>query len=305
MMFLTILAALIPVFLLVGLGGLVRNRLSENAWTGLDRLNFDILFPALLFSATASRPIPLTQVAVIGVSVWALLFAAMVLAYLCRRWGPDTFIDFAGLWQCSWRFNTALGLVAAQSLAPAATALMPIVVGMAVPMANILAVSALSRGNGLGLFKTIKTVAMNPFFLASFSGVLVGISGTTIPAPIMAPIDLLAAAAIPLALLSIGATMDWTALARLDLFRGLLNTIKLMVMPIMAILISLLFTLSPDHAAALIVFAALPTASAAHVLAAGFGAARRPVATMIAQSTLISAVTLPIWVYIASLIGAP
>ncbi len=304
-MFLTILAALIPVFLLVGLGGLVRNRLSENAWTGLDRLNFDILFPALLFSATASRPIPLTQVAVIGVSVWALLFAAMVLAYLCRRWGPDTFIDFAGLWQCSWRFNTALGLVAAQSLAPAATALMPIVVGMAVPMANILAVSALSRGNGLGLFKTIKTVAMNPFFLASFSGVLVGISGTTIPAPIMAPIDLLAAAAIPLALLSIGATMDWTALARLDLFRGLLNTIKLMVMPIMAILISLLFTLSPDHAAALIVFAALPTASAAHVLAAGFGAARRPVATMIAQSTLISAVTLPIWVYIASLIGAP
>lgn len=304
-MFLTILAALIPVFLLVGLGGLVRNRLSENAWTGLDRLNFDILFPALLFSATASRPIPLTQVAVIGVSVWALLFAAMVLAYLCRRWGPDTFIDFAGLWQCSWRFNTALGLVAAQSLAPAATALMPIVVGMAVPMANILAVSALSRGNGLGLFKTIKTVAMNPFFLASFSGVLVGISGITIPAPIMAPIDLLAAAAIPLALLSIGATMDWTALARLDLFRGLLNTIKLMVMPIMAILISLLFTLSPDHAAALIVFAALPTASAAHVLAAGFGAARRPVATMIAQSTLISAVTLPIWVYIASLIGAP
>ena len=303
-MFLTILTALIPSFLLVGLGGLVRNRLSENAWTGLDRLNFDILFPALLFSATASRPIPLSQVAVVGLSVWALLFAAMGLAYLCRPLGPERFINFAGLWQCSWRFNTALGLVAANSLAPSATALMPIIVGMAVPMANILAVSALSRGNGLGLLKTIKTVAMNPFFLASFSGVLVGISGQTIPAPIMAPIDLLAAAAIPLALLSIGATMDWTALARLDRFRGLMNTIKLMAMPSMAVLIGWGFSLSVDHASALIIFAALPTASAAHVLAAGFGAERRPVATMIAQSTLLSAITLPIWVFIAAYVGA-
>jgi predicted permease len=295
---------LIPSFLLVGLGGLVRNRLSENAWTGLDRLNFDILFPALLFSATASRPIPLSQVAVVGVSVWALLFAAMGLAYLFRPMGPERFINFAGLWQCSWRFNTALGLVAANSLMPSATALMPIIVGMAVPMANILAVSALSRGNGLGLLKTIKTVAMNPFFLASFTGVMVGISGLSIPAPIMAPIDLLAAAAIPLALLSIGATMDWTALARLDPFRGLLNAIKLIAMPLMALLIGLLFSLSTDHTSALIIFAALPTASAAHVLAAGFGAERRPVATMIAQSTLLSAITLPIWVFIATYIGA-
>ena len=302
-MFLTILTALIPSFLLVGLGGLVRNRLSENAWTGLDRLNFDILFPALLFSATASRPIPLSQVAVVGLSVWGLLFAAMGLAYLCRSLGPERFIDFAGLWQCSWRFNTALGLVAATSLAPSATALMPIIVGMAVPMANILAVSALSRGNGLGLFKTIKTVAMNPFFLASFTGVLVGISGQTIPAPVMAPIDLLAAAAIPLALLSIGATMDWTALARLDRFRGLLSGIKLMAMPFMALIFGWLLSLSADHASALIIFAALPTASAAHVLAAGFGAQRRPVATMIAQSTLLSALTLPIWVFIAVYVG--
>jgi predicted permease len=303
-MFLTILTALVPSFFLVGLGGWVRGRLSENAWTGLDRLNFDILFPALLFSATASRPIPLSQVAVVGFSVWALIFSALALGYLCRPLGPERFVNFASLWQCSWRFNTALGLVAAKSLPVSSAALMPIVIGMAVPLANILAVIVLSRGNGLGPFKTVKTVAMNPFFLASFSGVLVGITGVTIPAPIMAPIELLAAAAIPLALLSIGATMDWTALARLDRFRSLLNTIKLIVMPLMALLISLIFSLSPEHASVLIVFAALPTASAAHIMAAGFGADRRPVATMIGQSTLISAVTLPFWVLVALYVGA-
>jgi len=49
----------------------------------------------------------------------------------------------------------------------------------------------------------------------------------------------------------------------------------------------------------LIVFAALPTASAAHVLAAGFGANRELVATLVAQSTLLSAFSLPIWIGIA------
>lgn len=303
-MFITILAALIPSFLLVGLGGLIRKRLSENAWLGLDRLNFDILFPALLFSATASRPIELSKIATIAFSVWALLFLSMGLAYLLRTWGPDRFINFAGLWQCSWRFNSAVGLVAAGSLMPSASILMPIVIGMAVPMANILAVSALSRGNDLGLGKTIKTVLMNPFFLASLSGVLVGISGYKIPTPIMMPIDLLGRAAIPLALLSIGATMDWMALAKLNRFTALMNAIKLISMPLCALLMGVVFGLAPAQTAVLIVFAALPTASAAHVLAAGFGSERTPVATLIAQSTLISAVTLPIWVYIATLIQA-
>ncbi len=49
-------------------------------------------------------------------------------------------------------------------------------------------------------------------------------------------------------------------------------------------------------------FAALPTASAAHVLAAGFGANRELVATLIAQSTLLSAATLPVWITVAELL---
>jgi len=294
----------VPCFLLLALGGFVRNRLSDNAWQGLDRLNFDILFPALLFSATASRPIPLTDIASIAVSVWGLLFAAMGLGYFLRRIGPERFINFAGMWQCSWRFNTPVGLIAATTLMPSASALMPIVIGMAVPMANILAVSALSRGNDMGIGKTITTVLKNPFFLASFSGVLVGISGLTVPNLIMAPIELLGRAAIPLALLSIGATMDWNALAKLTLFTALINTIKLMAMPFMALALGWAFGLSADKSAVLIIFAALPTASAAHVLAAGFGADRGAVATLIAQTTLLSAMTLPLWVFVATVVGA-
>ncbi len=46
-----------------------------------------------------------------------------------------------------------------------------VAVGLAIPMANLLAVSALSRGSG-SLVQTLKRIATNPFLIASVSGCL-------------------------------------------------------------------------------------------------------------------------------------
>lgn len=291
-----ILAGLVPSFLLVGLGGMVRRRLSENAWTGLDRLNFEILFPALLFTAAASRPMDVSRVMVIGPSVCAILTLGLIAGFAARRFGPERFLDFAGAWQTAWRFNTALGFVAVTTVSQADTAMMAVVAGMAVPVANIFAVSALSRGGNLGLLATVKRIALNPFLLASVGGVSVGLSGLNVPILILAPLQLLAQAAIPIALISIGATMDWRALARLDAFSGILVGVKLLLLPAATLSTCLLLGADPAITSILTMFAALPTASASHVLAAGFGADRRLCATVVAQCTLLAAITLPVWI---------
>ena len=287
---------------MVALGGLVRHRLSVNAWQGLDRLNFEILFPALLFVAASSREIALSSVATIAPAVWAILCCGLACGYLARRAGPERFLDFAGAWQVSWRFNSALGIVAVDALGNADPALMAVAIGMAVPVANVFAVSALSRGGSLGAWATVKKVLMNPFLLASLSGVAVGLSGYQIPAPIMAPLTMLAQAAIPIALISIGATMNWRALARLDWFSGTICATKLIILPAAVVMSALFAGWSGPVVAVLVVFAALPTASAAHVLAAGFGADRELVATLIAQTTLLSALTLPVWMGLAEIL---
>ena len=107
---------------------------------------------------------------------------------------------------------------------------------------------------------------------------------------------MVAAAAIPIALISIGATMNWGALARMDRFGTYISLSRLVLVPGGTFLACLLVG-SPDGLApVLILFAALPTASAAHVLASGFGADRKLVATLIAQTTLLSAATLPLWI---------
>ncbi|WP_421701533.1 AEC family transporter [Aliiroseovarius sp.] len=301
MVFVTILLGLLPSFLMVGLGGLVRKRLSANAWQGLDKLNFEILFPALIFVAASSRPIALSDMARIGPMVWAVLGLGFTLGWLTRRVGPVRFLDFAGAWQTAWRFNTALAFVAIVTLPGADVGQLAVAVGMAIPVANILAVSALSRGQAMGLGATLKKVALNPFLLASVGGVIVGLSGFTIPGPVMAPLEMLSKAAIPIALLSIGATMNWRALARLDRFMGALNAIRLLILPALTFAACLMLGLSGSLAQVMVLFAALPTASAAHVLAAGFGADRELVATLIAQMTLLAAVTLPLWITAATL----
>ncbi|MDX1786200.1 AEC family transporter [Roseovarius sp. ZX-A-9] len=302
MIFLVILAGLLPSFLLVGLGGLVRRRLSENAWQGLDRLNFEILFPALLFVAASSRPIELSTVATIAPAVWALLSCGLIAGYGARRFGPERFLDFAGAWQTAWRFNSAIGIIAVGALSTSEPALMAVAIGMAVPLANVFAVSALSRGGALGPMATVRKIALNPFLLASLSGVLLGLSGYRLPGVVLAPLTLLADAAIPIALISVGATMNWHALARLTRFSGTLCGVKLILLPALVVAVALGLGASGPQVAVLLVFAALPTASAAHVLAAGFGADRELSATLVAQSTLLGALTLPVWVTLAEML---
>ncbi|WP_319824865.1 AEC family transporter [Thalassovita sp.] len=301
MVFLTILLGLLPSFLMVILGGLIRNRLSVNAWQGLDKLNFEILFPTLIFVAASSRPIAVADILQIGPAVWAILFVALTISYAARRFGPASFTDFAGAWQTAWRFNTALGFVAIETLSARPVGILAVAVGMAIPVANLFAVSALSRGSG-SLRNTVTRVLTNPFLIASVSGVIVGLSGITIPAPLMAPLEMLARAAIPVALISVGATMNWGALARLDRFSGIIVATKLLLAPAITFTACMALRADPRMAATLVLFAALPTASAAHVLAAGFGANRELSATLVAQTTLLSAATLPVWITLAELV---
>ena len=144
MVFVTILLGLLPSFLMVALGGLLRNRLSRDAWQGLDRLNFEVLFPALIFVAASSRPIAVADILRIGPAVWAILFSGLALGYLARPFGPPRFVDFAGAWQTAWRFNTAMAFVAVATLTNPPLGELAVAVGLAIPMANLLAVSALS-----------------------------------------------------------------------------------------------------------------------------------------------------------------
>ncbi len=150
----------------------------------------------------------------------------------------------------------------------------------------------------MGLAKTIRLVVSNPFLLASLAGLCCSVLELSLPDTLLLALEKLAKAAIPLALLSIGAAMQWQALWRLGRFEAALNCIKLVLMPALMLAVCYVLAVPTGPAMVLILFAALPTASAAHVLASVYGANRQPVATVIAQSTLLGCLTLPLWLWL-------
>lgn len=293
-----VVLSLLPDLILIGLGGVISKRIAPDIWAGIDRLNFLVLFPALLFVSASVRPIAISEIASVGVGVWTVMGLGFGLGLLLRSWGPASFLDFAGTWQTAWRFNTAIAFVAASAMPAAVSGIMSVAIGLAVPVANVLAVGALSRGRG-GWKSRLIAIATNPFLLASLAGISVGLSGVALPKVPVQALSRLSEAAVPMALLSIGATMDWKAVLRLDRFCSGLNAIKLLILPFAVWIVAPHLTDDAALVALMIVFAALPTASAAHILAGAFGADRRAPSMLIAQSTLLSCLTLPLWIAVA------
>ncbi len=292
----SIILALAPDVMIIALGMLLGRFFDNTLWVALDKLCFYVFFPALMFTAAAARPIGLSDIASIGVAVWVLMGLGLVLAWPLRRLGPASFLDFAGIWQTAWRFNAGLAFVVAQALPQEAAALMAVAIGLAVPLANILAVGALARGAGQTIGPVSKAIVTNPFFLASSAGLLVGATGLAVPDTAQLALNRVADVAIPAALLSIGASLSLRVLCGLSGLTGGFHLIKLVLLPLCAVGLAKVMELNPTQTAVIVLFAALPTAAAAQTLAARFGADRRGPATIIAQSTGLACITLPVWI---------
>lgn len=294
------LQVLIPDFAVIALGALVGRRISEDGWRHIDWLCYHLLYPALLFGAASRRPIELESLLLIGVLACLLVTAGVMLAGLAGKLaGERDLQDKAGISQNAWRFNTALGFVAITALPAEAAAVLAIIVGVAIPTANLYAVIGLTRGQSGSHMRQLGEIASNPFLLASLAGVLVGLAGWSLPSVASAFVGRLSDAAIPVVLLSLGAALRQARIWPPDRYSLAISAIKLLLLPGMVWLIAMVSGIRGVVPATFLIFAALPTASAAHVLAARYGASRAGVAIVVMQSTAMGLLSLPLWTALA------
>lgn len=288
--------ALLPDFALILLGYALRRwmTLGDHFWTGLEKLVYFVLFPALLFNAITKTPLSFAAVPLIGTGA-AAMAGAMVLAIVARPLMKITPISFASQFQCAFRFNSYIGLAVAAKLHGAAgIAAMGLLAGGMVPFANIAAVWMLARHGTTSVWREL---AKNPLFLATFAALLWNLAGFGVPAPVGQFLGRLAEAAIALGLLAVGAALK---------LRGALGpggrgaatwflVVKLLAMPLIALVVARAIGLHGIHFDVAMTFAALPTASSAYILAQRMGGDGARVAWLISASTLLGMVTLPLW----------
>lgn len=292
-----LLLTLWPLFALIVAGYLLHRADFPGAafWPGAERLNYFVLFPALLASSLARAPLDNPALPRLALAVLLALGLGWLVLLALRRLRGWPAARFGALVQGSLRFNTYLGLAAVGSLygAPGLT-LAALMLALMVPTVNLLSVWALSAERGASPAALLRPILRNPLILGCLAGVALNLSGIGLPGGSERLLGLLAAASLPLGLLSVGAAL------RPQELRGegaalLGNALaRLLLMPLLALGVARLLGLPALESSLLVLFFALPTAPTAYTLTRQLGGDAHLMAGIITLQTLLAALSLPL-----------
>ena len=285
---------LLPDFSLILLGLLLFRfaRWEPAFWAGLEKLVYFVLFPCLLFYSSANAPLDFASTSTLLEVALTVCVAGIALGWLAKAlFRPGPMLFESGV-QTAFRFNSYIALALSSRLAgPTGTALMALMIGFAVPLCNVAAVHALVHRNG----NLLRELLRNPLLIAALLGVVCNLLGLKIPEFAGVTLQRLGNGSIALGLITVGAGMRLSGLHEGKAMAAYFIAVKLMALPALAWLIGAHVGLSHLHLQMVVLFAGLPTASSAYLLASRLGGNGPFVAFLISVGTGLSVVTLPGW----------
>ncbi|WP_103875090.1 AEC family transporter [Bosea lathyri] len=297
------LDSLIAVFLVIATGWALKTSgiVSAAHWGGVERLTYQVLFPAVVIHTLATADLSRLPVVAMGLSLVFSILSVAALLLLCRPLMARIGIDgpaFTSIFQGSVRWNTfvALALAAGLSGRTGAT-LMAIAVAAMIPLLNVLCVLVLARyanGRPMGAAATARSIALNPFIWSSVLGLALNQMQWMLPTALTTYVDVLGRAALGVGLLVVGAGLDLRRLARPRLAHGIAIGLKLVVMPLVAWFFARQLGVSGPALTMTIVASAVPTATAAYFLARDLGGDAPLMAEITTMQTLLALATLPV-----------
>ncbi|TFH85297.1 AEC family transporter [Billgrantia azerbaijanica] len=297
----SVAGALGPLFLLILLGALL-GRLKQPSgdfWPQLERLIYFLLFPAMLVSTLAEADISQVPVGRLAAVLLGTLLAFSATLWALRHRLASQAATFTSLFQGAIRFNTYVGVAGAAALhgAPGAT-VAAVAVALMVPVINVLCVACFIAAGTLGtssLGKSVAALARNPLILACLLGIALNLSGLGLPGWSAATVELVGRAALPLGLVAVGVALRPQALMRRDGGVWTAHLVKLVLLPAVVLGLTLVTGLDPVSRDVALLFAALPTATSAYILARQLGGDSELMAALITGQTLLAMLTLPLW----------
>jgi len=296
-----ILDNLLPVFALIALGtGLRRRGLTDEAFlrTG-DRLIYYVFFPALLFWKIGGTPtgdaLPVALWTA-GVGAMVAVFALGLVAIAVFRIGRFQAGAFS---QATYRFNTYVAIaVVGNVMGDAGVQRLGELLGLAIPVANVLAVMTLIWFSRRQLDQrqrvrlTLRALVSNPLILACVAGMVWARVGPPLPVAVDNTLRLAASITLPLALISIGGSLTFASV-RGHLATSLLATgLKILVLPLVGYGLLLAMGAGPDDLLIGMLFLAMPASTAMYVLATQLDSDASLSAAIIVVSTVLSFLTL-------------
>ena len=293
---------LLPDFLLIVVGFVVcrYTALNRPLWDAAERLVYYLLFPVLLFNSIVKSPLQPGQTLSLALAGVGTVGCGIVLAMALKRWpGVDARLHASGA-QTAFRFNSFIALALAERLGgPQGLAWMALLIALSVPLCNVAAVWPLARHGG---HSYARELLRNPLILSTVAGLVANLIGLKFPDAVATTLQRIGLAALPVGLMAVGAGLRLGGLKASPGLAAAFLSIRHAVLPAVAIALTALLALRAEQRLIVVLFAALPTASSAYVLAARMGGDGAFVAGLVTVSTLLGMVSVPAWlVLLASL----
>ena len=294
-----VLAGVLPVFALIALGyGLRASRfLPDPAWPPIELIAFYVFYPGFLvptiwaaeFDGLSSGALGLASV----VSVSLLAAGTLLLRPFLRLSGPA----FTSVFQGVVRWNSFVFLpVVVAVFGPEGLATAAVVIGALVPVINVMSVLVLARwgeGQGGGWRMAVRALTRNPIILSCAAGLTLNL--LRVPTfGVDRALALLGDGALPLGLIIAGAGLRFRAAAARPVTIAAVSAVKLLLLPILMWALCRAFGGDALAQGVALACGSAPGAAASYALARQMGGDAPLMAGIVAFTTLLSVITIPL-----------
>jgi predicted permease len=319
---LEVAATTLPIFAVIAIGFFIKKRrlISEEHVPVLNKLTYNFGLSALVFiGITENKFSDIFDVKLLKV-LFPVYFIYIALVFLAFYFTKINIRTKSAIVVSSYRNNMAFigmpillysfGNLAAAKASIVIAVLLPLNIIMTAVFFQVFNVSLNSAANGqngiargFNVKRLLKEIFLDPVIIAVAAGLLISYFNLHLPIPIKNVFSILSDMAVPLALISIGASFKFSHIKNNLKYLALISVSKLIVFPLIAMLFSFyVFKLASLDAAVIVILFGTPIAVATYMQSAKYDTDHDFISSAIITSTIASAVTLSAWLFIVKMI---
>jgi hypothetical protein len=268
----------------------------------LNKLAFWVALPSLIFRAAAHAGSPSMQSLVfVGVITAATLLTVAV------AWAVAAGIRIPSSSRGTFVASSFFGDLAYIGLPILAHSLGPVALGdspelLATALIAMTGMTVFNNALAASLFRKerfeirglVRLIVTNPIVIAGCLGIGYGMTGLSVPYVFDDVLRTLGATAVPLALISIGGSLEMTPLRGRISWIACASALQVIVFPLIAWVICRTLNLDPADSRIVLIFCACPTAAVTYTMASQMGGDEALATGAIAMSTVASFVSLAV-----------
>lgn len=300
---LELFAIVLPVFGLIGIGYVARQTgfISEKAGEGLSEFVFTLSLPCLIFRTLVRAGIPDVQ----PWGYWISYFVGVAVVWVLATVIGKRFFGIKGV----------SGVVAGFSAGQANTVFVgvPMILKAygdegAVPLFLLIAVhlpvtmtlaTILAEGRQASPVVVLRRLFTHPIVVGILAGSACRPIASYVPAPAWQVMDLLASAAVPCALISMGIALRRYGLQMGWKLPAAISFLKLVLHPLIVLLLATqVFAMPPVWAGVAVLFASCPSGINAYLFAERYGEGVALASSAITLSTFLALGSTLVWLYV-------